>query len=85
MPFFGGWLNLLPFLMTGLSSLAAWLQSEETLSDELQSKQSLRLYAMSAAFFILFYTFPAGMVLYWTSSNLFHLLKVESGRLFRKR
>jgi len=85
MPFFGGWLNLLPFLMTGLSSLAAWLQSEETLSDELQSKQSLRLYAMSAAFFILFYTFPAGMVLYWTSSNLFHLIKVESGRLFRKR
>jgi YidC/Oxa1 family membrane protein insertase len=84
MPFFGGWLNLLPFLMTGLSSLAAWLQSEDTLSDELQSKQSLRLYVMSAAFFILFYTFPAGMVLYWTSSNLFHLLKVESGRLFKK-
>jgi membrane protein insertase Oxa1/YidC/SpoIIIJ len=42
----------------------------------------MRLYLMSAAFFVLFYTFPAGMVLYWTSSNLFHLLKVESARLF---
>jgi len=84
LPFFGGWLNLLPFLMTGLSTLAAWLQSEDTLSPELQRKQSLRLYLMAAAFFILFYTFPAGMVLYWTSSNLFHLLKVESGRLFKR-
>jgi YidC/Oxa1 family membrane protein insertase len=83
-PFFGGVLNLLPFLMTGLSSLAAWLQSEDTLSPELQRQQSIRLYLMSAAFFILFYTFPAGMVLYWTSSNLFHLLKVESSRLFRR-
>jgi len=83
-PFFGGWLNLLPFLMTGLSALAAWLQAEETLTQDLQRQQSIRLYLMSAAFFVLFYTFPAGMVLYWTSSNLFHLIKVESGRLFRR-
>ena len=82
LPFFGGWLNLLPFLMTALSALAAWLQAEDTLTAELQRQQSIRLYLMSAAFFLLFYTFPAGMVLYWTSSNLFHLLKVESGRLF---
>jgi YidC/Oxa1 family membrane protein insertase len=84
LPFFGGWLNLLPFLMTGLSVLAARLQKEESLSPELQRQQSVRLYLMSAAFFILFYTFPAGMVLYWTSSNLFHLIKVEVGRLFRR-
>jgi len=84
LPFFGGWLNLLPFLMTALSALAAWLQAEDTLTAELQRQQSIRLYLMSAAFFLLFYTFPAGMVLYWTSSNLFHLLKVESGRLFAR-
>jgi YidC/Oxa1 family membrane protein insertase len=83
LPFFGGYLNLLPFLMTGLSSLAAWLQAEKTLSADLQRQQSLRLYLMSVAFFVLFYTFPAGMVLYWTSSNLFHLLKVEAGRSLR--
>ena len=84
LPFFGGWLNLLPFVMTGLSILAAWLQSEATLSPELQRQQSVRLYRMAALFFVAFYTFPAGMVLYWTSSNLFHLLKVESGRLFKR-
>jgi YidC/Oxa1 family membrane protein insertase len=83
-PFFGGWLNLLPFLMTGLSVLAAWLQNEDSLSPELQRQQSIRLYLMSAVFFLAFYTFPAGMVLYWTSSNLFHLLKVELGSLFKR-
>ncbi len=82
LPFFGGYLNLLPFLMTMLSVLAAVLQREATLTAELQRQQSIRLYLMAAAFFVLFYTFPAGMVLYWTSSNLFHLLKVESGRFF---
>ncbi len=46
-----------PFLMTGLSLLAAWLQSEATLSPELQRKQSVRLYRMAALFFIAFYTF----------------------------
>jgi len=81
LPFFGGWLNLLPFLMTGLSVLAAWLQQDVTLSADLQRQQSIRLYLMSVAFFVLFYTFPAGMVLYWTSSNLFHLIKVEGARL----
>jgi YidC/Oxa1 family membrane protein insertase len=84
LPFFGGSLNLLPFLMTGLSLLAAWLQSEDTLSPALQRQQTVRLYLMGAAFFVLFYTFPAGMVLYWTASNLFHLLKVELGRLFKR-
>ena len=83
LPFFGGWLNLLPFLMTALSSLAALLQQDSTLTGALQKQQSTRLYVLSAAFFVLFYTFPAGMVLYWTSSNLFHLLKVEAARLQR--
>lgn len=83
LPFFGGYLNLLPFIMTGLSSLAALLQQEESLTPQLQKKQRLRLYLMAAGFFVLFYTFPAGMVLYWTSSNLFHLIKVEGLRLLR--
>jgi YidC/Oxa1 family membrane protein insertase len=83
-PFFGSWFNLLPFLMTALSLLAASLQQEDTLNEQLQRQQSLRLYLMAAAFFVLFYTFPAGMVLYWTSSNLFHLLKVEMMPLLKR-
>jgi len=40
---------------------------------------------MSVAFFFLFYTFPAGMVLYWTSTNLVQLVSQEIGRLWRRR
>ncbi|MDP7042134.1 MAG: membrane protein insertase YidC, partial [Gammaproteobacteria bacterium] len=76
-PFFGDTLNLLPFLMTALSVLAASLQSDVSLSPGLLHEQRRRLYLMSAAFLLLFYTFPAGMVLYWTASNFFHLLKMQ--------
>ena len=35
---------------------------------------------MGALFFVLLYTFPAGMVLYWTTNNLLHLVKILVGR-----
>ncbi len=76
LPFFGGYLNLLPFLMTGLTLLASAIQAEPALTESLRRQQRLRLYAMAAVFFILFYTFPAGMVLYWMTNNLLHLLKI---------
>ncbi len=79
-PFFGGHLNVLPCLMTALTVLAARLQQDATLSADLQRGQRLRLYAMAGLFFVLLYTFPAGMVLYWTSNNLFHVVKVVALR-----
>jgi YidC/Oxa1 family membrane protein insertase len=85
LPFFGQHLNLLPFAMTLLSSVAAWVQRDPSLSAELMRQQQVRLYLMAAAFFVLFYTFPAGMVLYWASNNLFHLLKVLIGTLISKK
>jgi membrane protein insertase Oxa1/YidC/SpoIIIJ len=36
---------------------------------------------MSLGFLILFYTFPAGMVLYWTTNNLISVIK----QLWKKR
>ncbi len=76
LPFFGAHVNLLPCLMTGLTLLASWLQRDPASPEALQRAQRLRLYLMAAAFFVLFYTFPAGMVLYWTTNNLLHLLKI---------
>jgi YidC/Oxa1 family membrane protein insertase len=81
LPFFGGHLNLLPFVMTALTVLAAWRQEEPSLAPELRAAQRVRLYAMAAVFFVLLYTFPAGMVLYWTANNLWHLVRVLLGRL----
>ena len=77
-PFFGAHLNLLPFVMTVLTLTAAWSQRDSSLSADLQQQQARRLYLMAGAFFVLLYTFPAGMVLYWTSSNLFHLIKIQA-------
>ena len=80
LPFFGAYLNLLPFLMTGVTLFTSWIQMEPSLTPELLRKQRLRLYLMAVAFFLLFYTFPAGMVLYWTTNNVLHLLKIQIGR-----
>lgn len=80
-PFLGSRLNLLPVLMTFLTVAAARLQEDRSLIPELQRRQRLRLYVMAAAFFLLLYTFPAGMVLYWTANNFWHLLRVLFDRL----
>jgi YidC/Oxa1 family membrane protein insertase len=74
LPFFGGDFNLLPFLMTGLTVLAAVLHRDPDLTPSLLRAQRRRLYALAALFFVLFYTFPAAMVLYWTANNLLHLI-----------
>ena len=81
LPFFGGHLNLLPFLMTGVTLYTSWLQTDPSLTPELLRKQRIRLYLMAGVFFLLFYTFPAGMVLYWTTNNVLHLMKIHFGRL----
>ena len=83
LPFLGAELNLLPLLMTALTVAAARLQEDESLIPALRRHQRLRLYAMAGAFLVLLYTFPAGMVLYWTANNLWHLLRVLAGRLGR--
>jgi YidC/Oxa1 family membrane protein insertase len=80
LPFFGGSLNLLPVLMTALTVLAARVHHDPSLSPELRSGHRRRLYAMGMAFFLLLYSFPAGMVLYWTANNAWHLLRVVGGR-----
>jgi len=85
LPFFGGHLNLLPCLMTGVTLLSSWIQADPALTPDLQAKQRRRLYLMAAAFFLLFYTFPAGMVLYWTTNNVLHLAKVQLAGILRTR
>ena len=75
LPFFGNELNLLPFLMTGLSVAASSLHNPPALNAELRKKQVRNMLLLAVAFFVLFYTFPAGMVLYWTTNNLISVIK----------
>ena len=45
------------------------------LNAELRHRQGRNMILLALAFFVLFYTFPAGMVLYWTTNNLISVSK----------
>jgi YidC/Oxa1 family membrane protein insertase len=83
-PFFGCDLNLLPFLMSGVSLATLLRFRSAVLTPPLVRRQRRNLMTITALFFLLFYTFPASMVLYWTSTNSFQLLSQELGRLWRR-
>jgi len=74
-PFFGESFNLLPLLMMLVTALGAFFFQDQHLKGTLLKQQKRKLYLMAFAFFILFYTFPAGMVLYWTTANSLQLIK----------
>ncbi|HWN55400.1 MAG TPA: YidC/Oxa1 family membrane protein insertase [Methylomirabilota bacterium] len=80
-PFFGCHLNLLPFLMSGVSLATLLRFRSPVLTPPLVRGQRRNLMAMTLLFFLLFYTFPAGMVLYWTSTNFVQLVNQELKRL----
>jgi len=84
LPFFGAWLNLLPCLMTMLTLLSAWLLHEPALGVRQRHRQRRNLALLALAFFLLFYTFPAAMVLYWTANNFWHLVKMLIERLLSR-
>lgn len=73
-PFLGRELNLLPFLMVALSIPASLLREGVGTDPGLKTRHRRNLVLMSLAFFLLFYTFPAGMVLYWVTNNAGSLL-----------
>ncbi len=56
----------LPILMMTVSLISTYFMQKST--------GKYHLYLMAVVFFILFYPFPAAMVLFWTSMNVLHLL-----------
>lgn len=75
LPLFGGQLSLLPVLMTAVTVLSVlWFENAHLSTTELK-RQRHKLYLMAAAFFVLFYPFPAGMVLYWTATNALQIVQ----------
>jgi len=84
LPFFGCHLNLLPVLMSSISIAAVLRARSAHLTPALIRRQRRNLMAMAVGFFLLFYTFPASMVLYWTSTNSLQLVTQEWGRLRRR-
>ena len=76
-PFFGSSFNLLPLCMMIISLLSAFLYTDQNLTRDLLQNQKRKLYYMSILFFLLLFTFPSGMVLYWTTSNLLQLIQMQ--------
>jgi YidC/Oxa1 family membrane protein insertase len=74
-PMFGNTLNLLPLLMaiTAIYSTITYKNKYLTLNEV--KKQKRKLYSMAVVFFILFYPFPAVMVLYWTLANILDFIE----------
>ena len=83
-PFFGCTLNALPFMMSGVSLAALLRFRSAVLTPSLARRQRRNLMGMTALFFLLFYTFPAGMVLYWTSTNAVQLASQELKHRLRR-
>jgi YidC/Oxa1 family membrane protein insertase len=83
-PFFGCDLNALPLLMSGVSLATVLRFRARVLTPALVRRQRRNLTAVSLLFFLLFYTFPAGMVLYWTSTNAVQLIAQELARWWRR-
>lgn len=69
-PFFGAYFNLLPVLMS-LSTLMSIKFSQAPAANAREAfRQHFFLWLMALVFFFLFYSFPSGMVLYWTMANI---------------
>ena len=74
-PFLGEYFNLLPFLMAVVTLITFKLSPAPTAEKKNQRLQNIFLLVMTLIFFFLFYNFPAGMVLYWTFANVFHIVQ----------
>ena len=69
LPWFGNTLNLLPFGLVASLMLGALFVPGE--ADAAAARRRLWITAaMAIVFFVLFYSFPAGLVLYWIATNL---------------
>lgn len=74
-PLLGSYFNLLPVLMAVSTLLMIGMSSTPAADTENKKKQVWPLLLMTLGFFVLFYPFPAGMVLYWTVANVLHLIQ----------
>ena len=63
-------INLLPIIMTIINCASAAIYTKGFTKNE-----KIQLFGMAGIFLAMLYNSPSGMVLYWTSNNLFSLIK----------
>jgi YidC/Oxa1 family membrane protein insertase len=76
-PVLGNTLNLLPFLMTVVTVFSTLIFSNKLAPKDEVGKQKRKLHWAAFAFFILFYPFPAVMVLFWLLANVLQTIQQQ--------
>lgn len=71
-PFFGSYFNILPFLMAAVMIGSSYYSGKASDNSNLSATS---LFGMAIIFFILLYSFPSALVLYWLCLNTFQLLQ----------
>ncbi|NQX89816.1 MAG: YidC/Oxa1 family membrane protein insertase, partial [Halioglobus sp.] len=74
-PLLGDSISVLPLLMTVVTGVSAMLLQDRLAPEPELRRQKRNLYLMALAFLLLFYPFPAAMVLYWTLSNALQIVQ----------
>jgi YidC/Oxa1 family membrane protein insertase len=75
LPFFGGYFNLLPFVMAASQVFVTSVSATPSADAADRERQRRFMFAMALLFLVLFYSFPSGLVLYWLMSNLGQLVQ----------
>lgn len=76
-PMFGDAISLLPFLMTLVTIYSTVIFQNRHASEVEMARQKRNLYLMAVTFFVLFYPFPAVMVLYWALANIIQTVQQQ--------
>lgn len=74
-PLLGDSVSLLPVLMAAVTFASSMLLREGELAASERKRQTRNAALTAVAFLLLFYPFPAAMVLYWTLSNALQIVQ----------
>jgi YidC/Oxa1 family membrane protein insertase len=77
LPLLGSTVNLLPFFMTVVTILSTVIFTNKLAPIEEVKKQKRKLHWAAFAFFVLFYPFPAVMVLFWLLANVLQTVQQQ--------
>ena len=70
-PFLGNQLRLLPIIYVGTQILSSWInQKTNPAGGQNEKMMKFMMYGMPFMFFFIFYSAPAGLLLYWLTSNI---------------
>jgi YidC/Oxa1 family membrane protein insertase len=80
-PMLGDTISLLPFIMTAVTLYSTVIFQNRHAPEAEIKRQKRNLYLMAVAFFVLFYPFPAAMVLYWALANILQTIQQQLVRI----